>query len=67
MRIKEHPILTFSNKQEILFYFEDQAVKGYEGDTIASALHALGIKVLSYSSHRHHKLGFFCAIGNCSS
>jgi succinate dehydrogenase/fumarate reductase-like Fe-S protein len=67
MRITNHPILTFPEKEEIKFMFEGEPVKGYKGDTIASALHALGIKTLSYSIKRHRPRGFYCAIGNCAS
>jgi succinate dehydrogenase/fumarate reductase-like Fe-S protein len=67
MRITKHPILTFPERAEISFIFEGQPVKGYQGDTIASALHALGIKTLSYSIKKHRPRGFYCAIGNCAS
>jgi aerobic-type carbon monoxide dehydrogenase small subunit (CoxS/CutS family) len=67
MRIKNHPILTFQPKEIINFVYNGQAVHGLEGDTIASALHALGIKVLSKSIKTKRPRGFFCAIGNCSS
>ena len=67
MRIKEHPILTFEEKKKLSFFFDGKAVYGYEGDTIASALHALGVKILSHSIELHRPRGFYCAIGNCSS
>ncbi len=67
MRITKHPILTFPEREEISFIFEGQPVKGYKGDTIASALHALGVKTLSYSIKKHRPRGFYCAIGNCAS
>jgi predicted molibdopterin-dependent oxidoreductase YjgC len=67
MRIENHPILTFSKTEEINFIFEGKKVKGIQGDTIASALHALGIKTLSYSIKEHRPRGFYCAIGNCAS
>jgi hypothetical protein len=57
MRITNHPILTFPEKEEIKFMFEGEPVKGYKGDTIASALHALGIKTLSYSIKKHRPPG----------
>jgi sarcosine oxidase subunit alpha len=40
---------------------------GEEGDTIASALHANDIKVLSHSLRFNRPRGFFCGIGKCSS
>ncbi len=67
MRVKKHPILTFPEKKEVPFVFEGRPVIGYEGDTIASALHALGVQTLSYSIKNHRPRGFYCAIGNCSS
>lgn len=66
-RITEHPILTFEEKPVVRFTFEGQELEGYEGDTIASALHAAGVKVLSHSRRHHRPRGFFCAIGQCSS
>ena len=67
MRIKEHPILTFETKKKIFFFFDGKKVFGYEGDTVASALHAMGVKVLSRSITLNRARGFYCAIGNCSS
>ena len=67
MRIENHPILTFPKRKKIEFTFNHQKVYGYEGDTIASALHALGIKHLSDSIHKKRPRGFYCAIGNCAS
>ncbi|MBN2300387.1 MAG: (2Fe-2S)-binding protein [Acholeplasmataceae bacterium] len=67
MRIEQHPILEFPKKKKIFFMFEGQKVSGYEGDTIASALHALEIKTLRYSIVKKRPRGFYCAIGNCAS
>ena len=67
MRIKQHPILTFEAKKEIPFSYNGMKVSGLEGDTIASALHALGVKTLSHSIVHKRPRGFYCAIGNCAS
>ena len=67
MRIKEHPILQFENNQKIYFTYNGKEVYGVEGDTIASALHALGIRKLSSSIKHKRPRGFYCAIGNCAS
>ncbi|HHV79004.1 MAG TPA: (2Fe-2S)-binding protein [Firmicutes bacterium] len=67
MRIKHHPILDFPEKPKVTFFFEGQPLEGYEGEPIAAALHAAGIRVLRYSPELHRPRGFFCAIGNCSS
>ncbi|KAA0010979.1 MAG: FAD-dependent oxidoreductase [Thermoplasmata archaeon] len=67
MRIKEHPILEFKRGKEIYFYYNGKKLKAYEGETIASALHANGIKILSKSAKLARPRGFFCGIGKCSS
>jgi len=67
MRITKHPILNFPPREPIPFIFEGKPLQGYQGDTIASALHALGITTLSYSIQQHRHRGFYCAIGNCAS
>lgn len=67
MRIKEHPILHFENKNKIYFQYNGNKLHGFTGDTIASALHALGIRKLSSSIERKRPRGFYCAIGNCAS
>ncbi|MFW6299018.1 MAG: (2Fe-2S)-binding protein [Bacillota bacterium] len=67
MRIRTHPILTFDEKKSIAFTFNGKTLYGEAGDTVASALHANGIKKLSESIHLKRPRGFFCAIGNCAS
>ncbi|MCK4416128.1 MAG: (2Fe-2S)-binding protein, partial [Thermoplasmatales archaeon] len=67
MRIRNHPIIDFKKKREIPFYFNKKRMYGEEGDTIASALHANEVKVLSHSLRYNRPRGFFCGIGKCSS
>lgn len=67
MRIDKHPILEFKKGTRIEFYFEGQPVEGYQGEPIAAALHAAGIKVLRHSVKLDRPRGFFCAVGKCSS
>ena len=40
---------------------------GEDGDTIASALHAAGVRTLTTSLKYESPRGFFCGIGKCSS
>ncbi len=67
MRIAEHPILEFKKGRPVSFTFEGRELEGYEGEPIAAALHAAGVRVLRESPRLHRPRGFFCAIGNCSS
>ncbi|HZK29455.1 MAG TPA: (2Fe-2S)-binding protein [Clostridia bacterium] len=67
MRIHHHPILEFGEGDPVSFTFDGAPMEGRTGDTIASALHAAGIKVLGYHPSTGRPRGFYCAIGNCSS
>lgn len=67
LRIEEHPILSFKKGKKITFSFEGKKLDGFEGEPIAAALHAAGIKTLRYTPHKNRARGFFCAIGRCSS
>ncbi|MHA1608581.1 MAG: FAD-dependent oxidoreductase [Candidatus Njordarchaeales archaeon] len=65
-RIWHHPILEFKRGRKIKFYFENQEVEGYEGESVAIALYANGIDVLSWTPEGRPR-GTFCMIGKCSS
>ncbi|MDK2983178.1 MAG: hypothetical protein PWP19_656 [Thermococcaceae archaeon] len=69
MRFTEHPILDFERVRgrEVTIYFEGKPIKAYEGETIATALHAAGIRIFQHSTKKHRPRGLFCAIGKCSS
>jgi ferredoxin len=67
MRLKEHPILECKDGRKIEFLFEGKVYEGVEGETIASALHASGIRILGHSHNKGRARGFYCGIGNCSS
>ena len=65
-RVNNHPVLgPAKTGKEFTIYFNDQQVTAYEGDTVASALMASGIRTL-----RHHEVsgsprGVYCNIGHC--
>lgn len=67
MRITTHPILDFNREEAFEFTFEGVVMQGYKGETIAAALHANDVKILSHSARSHEPRGLYCAIGNCSS
>ncbi|MFP3871851.1 MAG: FAD-dependent oxidoreductase [Candidatus Natronoplasma sp.] len=66
-RIFEHPILDFDRDEEFYFEFEGEKIKTYEGETIAAALYADGLRKFTESKKLERPRGFFCAIGKCSS
>ena len=65
MRITDHPVLDFEHGKKVKFKFEGKTYEGYEGEPIAAALHAAGVRKLR--EHHDRPRGLFCAIGNCSS
>ncbi|MEJ5229565.1 MAG: (2Fe-2S)-binding protein [Pseudothermotoga sp.] len=65
--IKQHPILQFSHSRRVKFTFDGREMEGFEGEPIAAALHANGVRILSYTEKHKRPRGFFCAIGKCSS
>jgi len=65
--IDSHPILEFKHGKKVAFTFDGAPMEGFEGEPIAVALHANGVKVYRYSPVAHRPRGFFCAIGKCSS
>jgi predicted molibdopterin-dependent oxidoreductase YjgC len=67
LRIKNHPVLEFPEKKKVKFFFEGEQYEGYEGEPVAAALHAAGVRTLRRSPQKNRARGFFCAIGRCSS
>ncbi len=67
MRIQRHPILDFDRRHRFTFSYNGEPVTAYEGESIAAALHAAGVNVLSRSVTHDRPRGFFCGIGKCSS
>jgi len=67
VRIRDHPIIDFKKRKKLRFCYKKKQLVGEEGDTIASALHAAGVKTLTRSVKYESPRGFFCGIGKCSS
>lgn len=65
-RLVDHPILKFERGKEVTIYFNGKPIKAYEGETVAAALYAAGVRIFSRSFRWHRPRGFFCAIGKCS-
>jgi predicted molibdopterin-dependent oxidoreductase YjgC len=65
--INSHPVLDFHHGKKIFFRFDGNEMEGFEGEPIAIALHANGVKVYRNTSNMKRPRGFFCAIGKCSS
>ncbi len=59
--------MTFRRGRRLTFTFEGSPLEAYEGETVAVALYAAGVSVLSWSSGLGRPRGLFCMIGKCSS
>ncbi len=64
-RIIKHPILKVEERKDIAFYFNGKKLYGKEGDTIAAALFANGIKIFGHHPKDNSPQGIFCANGQC--
>lgn len=65
-RIFDHPILgKLEDQNQVTFTFDDQQYVGSEGDTIASALLANGIRTLRVHEESGKPRGIYCNIGHC--
>ena len=49
----------------IPFTFDGESITAYEGETVAMALWAVGIRALRTSPKRGEDRGFFCGMGVC--
>lgn len=65
-RIRQHPIIDIPERTEIDFYWNGTPLKGYRGETIASALIANGVDVFGHHPRDGAPQGIFCANGQCA-
>jgi len=65
--ISSHPVLEFSHGEKVSFKFDGRDMEGFEGEPIAMALHANGVRIYRRTPVMRRARGFFCAIGKCSS
>ena len=66
-RVLNHPVLGEMQERKVLtFYFNGKPIKAYEGETVAAALIAAGIRVFRHSHKLHEPRGVFCSIGHCT-
>ena len=68
LRVLEHPILDFSKTgcKKVHITVNGKKIEAYEGEPIAAAIVASGIKVFRKTPKLIRPRGIFCAIGRCS-
>ncbi|MDR7001178.1 (2Fe-2S)-binding protein [Neobacillus niacini] len=65
-RVVQHPILgDLKIKGLVNFTFNDQGYSGLEGETIAAALLASGVRTLRCQEETGTPRGIYCNIGHC--
>lgn len=66
MRVRNHPVLGPLPEAPIVrFEFNGESIEGREGDMIAFALMANGIRRLRDSERTGSPRGIYCGIGHC--
>jgi len=65
-RIQQHPILPIPERKPLEFFWSDQKLTAYEGETIAAALFANGIRIFGHHHMDNSPQGIFCANGQCA-
>lgn len=66
-RIRQHPILgEIPEGKKVKIMVDGQSYDAYEGEMIAAALLANGLKVFRYTKKLHEARGIFCGVGKCT-
>ncbi|MCR4399138.1 MAG: (2Fe-2S)-binding protein [Firmicutes bacterium] len=67
MRIEEHPILgSLKDARRVKLDYDGREIEGREGEPIAAALMAAGVRTFRYTKRFHQPRGIYCAIGRCT-
>ena len=65
-RIEKHPILPVEPRASVAFTWQGRELGALEGETIASALFANGVRVFGHHPKDGSPQGIFCANGQCA-
>lgn len=67
LRVGRHPILGDMNLgHQVTIYVDGRPIQALEGEPIAAALYAAGIRTTRFSAHAGEPRGPFCMIGRCN-
>lgn len=65
-RIDHHPVLgPLAEREKINILFDGQKYEAYEGESVAAALLANGVRTLRVQEESGAPRGFYCNIGHC--
>jgi NADPH-dependent 2,4-dienoyl-CoA reductase/sulfur reductase-like enzyme/ferredoxin len=65
-RIDQHPILPIPPRAEVSFTWRGRTLAALEGETMASALFANGVRIFGHHAKDGAAQGIFCANGQCA-
>ena len=65
-RIEQHPILPIPVRKPVPFTWQGRRLEALEGETMASALFAAGVRVFGHHAKDGAAQGLFCANGQCA-
>ena len=65
-RIEHHPILPIPVRKSVPFTWQGRPIEALDGETMASALFAAGIRVFGHHAKDGAAQGIFCANGQCA-
>jgi len=65
-RIREHPILAIDDEPTVEFMWKGRTMVAREGETVASALFASGVRIFGHHHKDEAPQGLFCANGQCA-
>jgi len=66
-RVVSHPVLgTLTAAREVKIYVDGKEIRAREGEPIAAAIAAAGIRIHRYTAERGEPRGVFCGIGQCT-
>ncbi|MFQ5898628.1 MAG: 2Fe-2S iron-sulfur cluster-binding protein [Candidatus Methylomirabilia bacterium] len=65
-RLPPHPAQRVNRGKPIVFTFEGRPIQAYEGESVAAALYASGVRIFSRSFKYHRPRGLLCVAGRCA-
>ena len=65
-RFNQLPTLKIDPTKKVIFNYKGKTYSGVEGDTIASALYANGVRIYARSLKYHRPRGLYSLDGECS-
>jgi len=66
MRVETHPILPIEPRETVAFYWRGEKLFAKQGEMIASALFANGVRIFGHHPKDGAPQGIFCANGQCA-